>query len=134
MKADPTGRRRTPAAAALVVSWPQAPADKPPGREDALGALTWVFSRLSLLGWQTNAFFQHRDVFLRCLCLSVALASQYFCSYPLFLFPTLLPSSSVLQSFHFVSAVFQSVELLCPRHPGLILLLPVTLSVYHSTG
>ena len=96
--------------AVLFVSWPRAPAAKPPGGEDALRAFTWVFSRLSSPGWQTNAFFQHSDVLLQCLCLSVALRSQYFRYYPLSLFPSLLPSSSVLQSFHSVSAIFKALN------------------------
>ena len=100
LKADPTGQRGTPAmaspqrragweplptspagrgppSAALFVSWPQALAAKPPGGEDALRALTWVFSRLSSLGWQTNAFFQHCDVFLQCFMFSVHVYLQH---------------------------------------------------------
>lgn len=88
LKADPTGQRGTPVMASpqrcsgceplptspgargplVAASCPWALTAKLPVGEHALRALTWVFSTLNSLKWENNAFFQHCDVLLQCLC------------------------------------------------------------------
>lgn len=106
LKADPTGRGGSldvafpqhnagwkplhssgGSMAAVFMRWPQAPAAKPPA-----WAFTGVFLRLRSFGLQTNVFLFSTGMFLFSVYVHL---KQYFCHYPISLFPSLLPSSSV---------------------------------------